>query len=201
MFILGLTGPSGAGKSLAARHLEQRGFYHIDADLAARAVMEPGRECLKALAAAFGGEIIREDGVLDRKRLAQLAFAGGRVAELNAVTHPFILKEIEGQLRAAEQTGARYTVLDAPALYESGADSICDKVLAVTADRALRVARIIERDGITKEQAETRVNAQPDERFYTDRADYIIRSDGGQAELFPAVDRIADRICSGGNDG
>lgn len=200
MFILGLTGPSGAGKSLAAQHLVQRGFSHVDADKAARAIAMPGSPCLKELAAEFGTEIICADGSLDRKKLAKLAFGGNKVERLNAITHPYIINEINRALSALESSGARYAILDAPALFESGADRICDRILAVTAGRELRIKRIMERDGITQEQAQSRVDAQPDDDFYTTKADFTAGSDNGEAELFAAVDRAADTICRGSCD-
>ena len=160
LFVLGLTGPSGAGKSLAARHLELRGFSHVDADRVARAVVEPGSPCLKALASAFGAEIVRDDGSLDRKKLGELAFGGGKVAQLNDITHPFIKSEIESKLAALESDGVRFAVLDAPALFESGANLLCDRVMAVMAGRELRILRVMARDDISREQAQTRIDAQ-----------------------------------------
>lgn len=194
MFVLGLTGPSGAGKSLAAQHLEERGFRHYDADKAARAVVEPGKPCLAALAEAFGPLILRADGSLDRKKLAELSFAGGRVAQLNAITHPFIYREIERELTDMENSGAQFATLDAPTLYECGVDRFCNRVLAVTAGRELRIKRIMARDGITTKQAEARVDAQPDVAFYKEKADFLACSDGGETELFGAIDSIADKI-------
>lgn len=201
MFILGLTGPSGAGKSLAAQRFVSHGFAHIDADKTARAVVEPGSPCLKELVRAFGEDIVRKDGSLDRKKLARLAFEGRRVVELNAITHPYIIREIERELEELEKAGCKYAVLDAPTLFESGADRLCDKVMAVTASRELRLKRIMERDGITFEQAKARIDAQPGESFYMDKSDYAASSDGGSTELFAAVDRVADEIkrgCGGG---
>lgn len=202
MFILGLTGPTGAGKSLAARHLRSRGFSHIDADKAARAVVEPDSPCLKKLAEVFGQSILQPDGSLNRKRLAELAFANGRVDELNAATHPFIMEYMKSEITALEKEGKEFAVLDAPALFESGADKLCNCVMAVTASRRIRISRIIERDGITAEQATARVNAQPAESFYTEKSRYVVSSDEGEKVLFKAVDAAADEIigmedCSG----
>lgn len=201
MFILGLTGPSGAGKSLAAQRFVSHGFAHLDADKTSRAVVKPGSPCLKALAEAFGGDIIQKDGSLDRKKLAQLAFTGGRVDQLNAITHPFIIREIERELDEIERAGYRFAVLDAPTLFESGADRLCDNVMAVTASRELRIKRIMARDGISFEQANARVDAQPDQSYYKDKSDYIACSDGGKTELFAAVDWVADKIAHNYDNG
>lgn len=200
MFILGLTGQTGAGKSFAAQRLVKLGFSHIDADRAARAVVEPGRPCLLKLAEVFGKEIICENGSLDRKKLAELAFGGGRVDELNAVTHPFIIEEINNELLELEKSGVQFAVLDAPALFESGADKMCDKIMAVTAPKDLRLERIMKRDKIGHQMALSRIDAQHDEEFYTERADFVVISTAEDNDLLEAVDRAALLLTgSGGN--
>ncbi|MEG6571908.1 dephospho-CoA kinase [[Clostridium] cellulosi] len=198
MFVLGVTGPSGAGKSLASQHLVKRGFAHIDADKSARAVVTPGSPCLLKLKEAFGDDIILDDGSLDRKKLAHLAFDGGKVDLLNSITHPYILQQIQSELKGLADSGCKFAVLDAPTLFESGSDRLCDKVMAVLANRELRIKRIMERDGISREKALERIRAQPDDEFYKSRADYVVISDGGDKELFAGVDKIADIICGDG---
>lgn len=194
MFILGVTGPSGAGKTLASRRFLERGFGHIDADKLAREVVKPGSQCLSKLEEAFGGGIIRTDGSLDRKKLASLAFDGGKVELLNAITHPFILERLKTEIMVLSDKNVKYLILDAPTLFESGADRLCDKVMVVTAARELRIKRIMERDGISLKEATARVDAQPAEEFYTSRADFIISSDRGETQLFDGVDRVAEKI-------
>lgn len=197
MFILGLTGQTGAGKSFAARRLAKLGFSHVDADKAARAVVAPGKPCLEKLREVFGNEIICEDGSLDRRKLAELAFSGGRIAELNAATHPFIMEEIKGELENLEKSGALFAVLDAPALFESGADKLCDKTMAVTAPQDLRLERIMKRDRIGREQALSRICAQHGEDFYTKRADFVVKSTADDSDLLGAVDKTALLITAG----
>lgn len=200
MFILGLTGQTGAGKSFAASRLVKLGFSHVDADKAARAVVEPGKPCLEKLTEVFGKEIILEDGSLDRGKLAEIAFGSGRVDELNAVTHPFIIEEINSMLSKLEKSGVQFSVLDAPTLFESGADKMCDKIMAVTAPADLRLERIIKRDRIERERALSRIEAQHDEEFYTKRADFVVASTANDNDLLEAVDRVALLITgSGGN--
>lgn len=197
LFVLGLTGPTGAGKGVVAARLVKRGFVCIDADREARAVVEPGSPCLAALVRVFGAGILKGDGSLDRAELAKLAFAGGRVAELNATTHPFIRARIEYTLAELAQQGAHYVVLDAPALFESGADRICDRVAAVLAPREDRLARIMRRDGLTLEQAQGRLSAQPDDSFYTQRADAVLQNGGDESALEREADRLYEAAASG----
>jgi dephospho-CoA kinase len=175
LFILGLTGASGTGKSYATQILEQEGFYIIDADNTARTVVEAGRPCLKKLCEVFGEEIINNDGSLNRKALAKSAFANkSSVDKLNFITHPYIIKEINAELAVLEQKGEKLVVLDAPTLFESGADSICDTIVAIIAPKELCLKRIIERDFLTIGQARERINAQPIDEYYTSRAEYVI---------------------------
>lgn len=197
LFVLGLTGPTGAGKGAVAARLAERGFVRIDADQEARAVVEPGSPCLAALVRVFGAEILKEDGSLDRAALAKLAFAGGRVAELNATTHPYIRARIEYTLAELAQRGVHYVVLDAPALFESGADRICDRVAAVMAPAKDRLARIMRRDGLTLKQARERLLAQPEESFYTQRADAVLQNGGDESALEREADRLYEAVASG----
>ena len=192
MFVLGLTGPSGAGKSLAAKRLAERGYAVVDADRVARQVMAPGSECLRELRGAFGARVIAADGSLDRQALARIAFGDPEALQrLDALTHPPIVAAIAARLRELEETGCRRAVLDAPALYESGADRLCDRVAAVVASPQIRLARILRRDGIPRERAAARIAAQPPRAYYTDRADFVIDSDAGTAHLLAETDRLA----------
>ena len=195
MFILGLTGPSGAGKSHVAAALACHGFAVIDADRVARSVAEPGSPCITALMARFGGQIVLPDGSLDRQRLAAAAFANNAgVDALNYITHPFIMALIKKELEALKAAGCQKAVLDAPALFEAGAQSLCSRVAAVVAPREFRLERILRRDGITRVEAERRVAAQKQPEFYTGRADYVIENNGSETELAAAAEMLAEAL-------
>lgn len=179
LFVLGLTGPTGAGKSVLARALEAEGFAVIDADRLARKVTEPGSPTLRELAAAFSPAILRADGTLDRALLARLAFASPEATrKLNAVTHPAILELTRQRMRELEAAGCPGAVLDAPLLYESGADALCDRVAVALAPKAERIRRIRERDGLSEEEAARRVAAQNDDSYYNGRGAILLVNDG-----------------------
>lgn len=166
--VIGLTGPTGAGKSLVAETFRAAGVPIVDADRVARRVTEPNTECLKTLCKAFGDEILHDDGSLNRKKLAKRAFATPEsAAQLNRITHPAIMAAIRQQLEGLADAGHPLAVLDAPLLYEAGADALCDRILAVTAPAEMRLARIMARDGLDREAATLRMNAQPSDEFYT----------------------------------
>ena len=195
LYVLGLTGPSGSGKSLVASILERSGFAVLDADQVARRVMAPGSPCVRELHEAFGDAVRTPDGGLDRKALAALVFGSREnLQRLNAISHPPIVAEMARMLRELERSGCRRAVLDAPALYESGADRLCDRVAAVVASPDVRLGRIIRRDGITREQALARIEAQPPREYYTDRADTVLDSDAGTEALTAQARSLAHRI-------
>lgn len=189
---IGLTGPTGAGKSTVAAAFAARGCAVIDADAAARAVQTAGSPCLAALAEVFGADILLTDGALDRAKLAEKAFASpAATAQLNAVTHPFILAEMDQ--RAAEVNGD-WVIVDAPLLFEAGLEASCIATVAVLADANVRLARIMARDGLDEAAARRRMAAQPADAFYRERATYIIENNGDAAALTVAVDRILQEV-------
>lgn len=167
--ILGLTGPTGAGKSSASAVCETLGIKHIDCDIIARKATEKGEKGLLAVVNAFGEDILNTDGTLNRKALAEKAFKNRESTELLNKTLLPIIKEMV----LSEITGCN-VVLDAPTLFESGVDEICDKTLAVLSDKEIRLKRILARDNITKEQALLRINAGKTDDFYKEKCDFVI---------------------------
>lgn len=189
MIKLGLTGPTGAGKTTVAHLLEQNGIPLVDADAIARTVTEKGSPVLSALADTFGKDILFPDGSLDRRALAAVAFSSKENTEkLNAVTHPAILARIRRAL--ADATGDA-VVLDAPLLFETGLDALCDHTAAIVADEAVRLARITARDGISEEEAKKRMAVQPDTAFYAARADILLYNNGDRSPAMLAADLLA----------
>lgn len=174
--IIGLTGPTGAGKSEAARALAAEGCAVVDADRVSREAVEQP-ECLNALAEAFGADILRPDGTLDRRALAWRAFETREKTQLlNDITHPRILQYIRQQLQHALDSGAEAVVVDAPLLFESKLDAVCQVNIAVLAPAEVRLQRICARDGLSEEEAVRRMNIQPQDAFYITRADYVFQN-------------------------
>lgn len=177
MKVFGLTGKTGAGKTTVSAFLKDMGFYIIDGDIIARNVTEKGKPALKELANAFGCDIIKSDGVLDRKLLASRAFSTKEnTALLNSITHPHIHREFQDELKKAEANGFESAVIDAAALLESSCKDLCQKIIVVSAPENIRLERILRRDSITEEQARTRMSAQFPDEYYEEKADIIIRN-------------------------
>lgn len=194
--VIGLTGPTGAGKGAVAAVFESLGAFVIDCDSVAREVVCPGEPALTELVDAFGREILLDDGSLDRKRLAELAFATGEgTATLNGIAHPHIRRRLSETINRVSAEH-EYIVLDAPTLFESGVCDMCGVTVAVTADDRVRLERIMERDGLTKEQALRRMSAQQDNRWYAERCDIAIANDGDFAALRSLAADAFDKIKS-----
>ena len=178
-YVIGLTGQSGAGKTTVGATLKALGCGFVDCDAITRSPKVYDADCLKELQEAFGHDII-EEGALNRRMLATRAFATaeGR-RRLNAITHPRIIRHVCAAIRAELNHGFRLVVVDAPTLFESGLDAACARILAVTASAETRLTRILQRDGITEEEAAIRFAAQQPDSFYLQRADHIVDGEGG----------------------
>lgn len=175
MKIIGLTGLTGAGKSTVAQKLMAYGCYHIDADKVAREVINNNENVKNKLKEHFGDDVINADGTTNRPLLASRAFADTESTNaLNEITHPAVTEEIESIIKDMEEVGYRGVIIDAIALFESGEDSLCDFTVAVIAPMDIRLERIMKRDNITEEKALERINAQKDESFFTDKADFVL---------------------------
>ncbi len=184
--VIGLTGPTGAGKSSLREAAEKRGFRVIDCDITARKAVEKGTDGLKALVKAFGEEILNGDGSLNRKKLAEIAFSAQKNTEiLNKTIFPFIINLVE-----EEMNGHSKILLDAPTLFESGINEMCNKTVAVLAEESVRLARIIERDGIDESSARLRMNAGKPDKFYMENADFILYNNGNLKELNSNFDKL-----------
>ncbi|MBQ8648569.1 MAG: dephospho-CoA kinase [Clostridia bacterium] len=167
--IIGLTGPTGSGKGSVSKTAEALGFKVIDCDTVARKATEKGSDGLKALTTAFGEDILFEDGTLNRRLLANKAFSSKEKTQLlNDTIFPFIIRLIKAEIKDGDY------ILDAPTLFESGLDSICDRTVGVLADSEIRLKRIIERDKLTINDAKVRMNAGKSDEFYLKNADFII---------------------------
>lgn len=175
--IYGLTGQTGAGKSTVAKMLKEKGYLIIDGDVIARRIVAKGSDVLDELVEVFGEDILDSDGNLRRSVLAQKAFSTEENRQkLNAVTHPAITKIALSQIKNNFTAKNKGVVIDAAAIFDSTLVRYCTKMIVVTAPLKTRLERIIARDGIDVKSANLRINAQPTEQYYTDRADIVIRN-------------------------
>lgn len=175
MTVIGITGPTGAGKTTALNALRELGVEVIDADAVYHGLLAESRELKKALVSAFGADILDKDGQIDRRALAQAVYPD-RLPELNGITHPFVVDEVECQIARAEEKGYPGVAIDAIALVESGLARRCDAVVAILAPLELRIRRIMTRDGIDEAYARRRALAQKEEAFFRANSQYVLEN-------------------------
>ena len=195
-YIIGVTGPTGSGKSLFSEIAAEKGVICINCDKSARKAAYKGSALLKSLVAAFGEQILSSDGELDRVQLAKLAFANRKNTDLlNRTSLPHIVKFVRAEIDAAEENAV--ILLDAPTLFESGLDEICNTTVAILADYTLRNERIINRDNLSEERAELRLKAGKPEEFYTERANLIIYNNSDYDTFYDNCLTILNKILGG----
>lgn len=172
--IIGLTGPTGAGKSEASLIFKEYGFFTVDCDKVSKEVTKKNSCVIKKLCEVFGQDILCSDNTLDRKRLARIAFSSKENTELlNRTVLPAVCEEIAEIIKGKDKV-----LLDAPTLFESGLDKICDKTVCVFANEDIRLKRITVRDSIEKQDALLRISAGKTEDFYKSRTDYFFLNNG-----------------------
>lgn len=181
--ILGVTGGIASGKSTVTEIFRSLGATVVSADELAREIVRPGGTVLRQLVERFGRGILRDDGTLNRERLAQTIFADSAARRaLNRITHPAIAALAEERLRKASREGAPLVIYEAPLLYEAGSEGRVTAVLVVAIDERLQLRRLMERDGLDEAAARARVVAQMPQAEKVARADYVIDNSGSLAE-------------------
>jgi dephospho-CoA kinase len=179
---IGLTGSIGAGKSTVAKMLREKGIHVLDADVVAREVSS-SVEVLSAVRDTFGAEFVLEQG-LNRAKLAELVFAKPEArAQLNAIIHPRVRQEMYHSQQQLEKTGAGVVVQDIPLLFESKLEALFDAVILVDAPLEVRLARVMARDGITREAFLARDAAQMPASEKRLRAAVILENVGDELDL------------------
>ena len=186
--VIGVTGGIGSGKSAVTRRFEHLGIAVVDADIAARLVVEPGGAALSAIADHFGAALILADGSLDRAALRQKVFTDERERQwLERLTHPLIHEEIQRQLAVA---GSAYCILSSPLLLETRQRDLVDCVVVVDVPEALQLARASQRDNNSEEQIRRIMAAQMDREQRLALADIVIDNAKSLAELDDSVQEL-----------
>ena len=202
MLTVGLTGSSGSGKGYVCDIMKCVGIPCLDTDAVCRDVYMKGKDCYNDLVKFFGEGILREDREIDRKALFNTAFPDKDKYEmLNSIAFHHIMVETRKWLAERKAEGHIVAVIDAPMLYESGFDQLCDRVVCVTADMSTQVRRIMIRDGITADEARMRLGKQKPDIYYTSRADYALNNsisnenkiDSDTTKLVGVLRRLARR--------
>ena len=180
MLIVGLTGGVASGKTTVSQVLKEEGAYIIDADRIARELVQPLAPAWRKLVRAFGKEILREDGSIHRKKLADKVFADlSQRKLLNQILHPRIRKEMEQKAKEIGQKDPEaIVVIDAPLLVELGDHRWMDKLMVVTSTQKQQIKRLEERDGVSREEALRMLASQMPVKDKVKLADFVIRNQG-----------------------
>lgn len=191
MFVIGLTGGIGSGKSAVSDRFAQHGITIVDADVASRVVVEPGRPALLRIADHFGAELITPSGTLDRALLRSKVFSSEQERKwLEALLHPLIAEEIQSGLANSRSP---YTVLVSPLLLETTQHSYVDRILVVDVPVELQLRRTMARDNNSESQVRAIIAAQMERDTRRSRADDLISNDGSLEQLQQQVDALHQR--------
>lgn len=193
MRVIGVTGSSGTGKSTICEIFEQQyDVKIIDADKIAKRLSKKSTSYINEIVRKFGPDILDEDGELNRKKLAEIIYADSeKRKELNNCTFKYIIKEIEKEIE--EEIEVTTIIIDAPLLFESELDKICNYVIGVVSDKNLQIERIVARDNIDYESAENRLDAQENNDFYISRCDEIIQNNNDIVYIEKCIKKIAEK--------
>lgn len=192
MKIIGITGSSGSGKSTVCEILNEKyNVKIIDADKIAKELLTSGTEYYNDVISKFGREITDDVGKIDRKKLADLIYNDDKKREmLNNSTFYYVVKEIKSRAKEANNVDI---IIDAPLLFESKLDDICNFTIGVIAKESVQIERIIKRDSISKEQACKRLKAQQTNNFYMSKCTEIIENNNEYIETEKQIEEIAKK--------
>ncbi len=195
MRLIGLCGRSGSGKGYFSDIARKNGFYVIDCDAVYKELVSRPSLCLQELESAFGSGIIK-DNALDRRSLAPIVFSDKeKLKLLNTITHKHIREEVVKII--SSQSDNTVFVLDAPTLFESGFDSMCELVIGILAPDDACIDRIVKRDNISEKDAIARLNNQLTQDKLIENCDYIIYNDSSLEEFSNATLDLLDKIREG----
>lgn len=196
MFLVGLTGGIATGKSAVSRLLLNSGVEVIDADLIARQVVEPGKRAWLKIRDEFGPDVFHEDDSLNREKLGQIIFSSPeKRKKLNQITHPDISSAILWQLLLSFLCRRQFVVLDVPLLFSASLGSfarkfLLNRVVVVSCAAETQKRRLMSRNGLTEEEAESRILAQMSLSDQEALADNLLWNEGSEEELGAKVEEL-----------
>jgi dephospho-CoA kinase len=205
MLKVGLTGGIASGKSTVSEAFARLGAKVLDADEVAREVVLPGQPAWLKLQQAFGPEFFLPDGEVNRSKLRRLVFADPEErGKLNAIVHPEVMREIDFRFEQLTSSAEHAVVLvDIPLLIEVGVAHRFDKVVVVYANESVQVMRLMQRDGLSREEARQGLSVQIDLREKAKKADFVIDNSGTPGETQVQVEKVWQELlalaCAGAN--
>lgn len=180
--VIGVTGNSGSGKSEISKILSNKiNAKIIDADKVVKELYTPGREYYNKILELFGNKILEKNNKLNRSKIAEIIYNNESEREkLNNLTYKYVVDEIKKMVKKENNNNI---IIDAPLLFESKLDEICDITVAVLAEKSLKINRICTRDNIEQKIAISRLAIQKEDSYYQKKADYIVTNNGKKDEI------------------
>lgn len=195
MFKLGLTGGIATGKTTISNYLKTKGIPVLDADEYARKVVEPGTPGLTDIVNTFGKQVLQSDGSLNRKLLGQIIFNDMTARQkLNGITHPRIQQMMTDKLQKLAKDKTPLVILDIPLLLENHNIAGADAIMVVTVPESIQLNRLMQRNNLTKEEAQRRIDAQMPLSEKEKLADFIVDNSGTIANTLTQVDKVIQNI-------
>ena len=195
--VIGLTGSIGTGKSEAARQLEALGASIISADQVGHEAYTPNTEAWEQVVAAFGDDILQDDGEIDRRKLGAVVFSDpGQLEKLNQIMHPRMARMVADKIEELRDQGVEVVVVEAALLFEAGWDSLVEEVWVTDSMEQVVIERLKQRNGMSEEEARKRIASQMDRTERLERSDYVIENSGDMPTLGNTIKELWNRRVS-----
>ena len=195
VFKVAVTGGAGSGKSSVCNRLKELGIKIISSDALAREAVAPGSTAHEKILNYFGEAVLLSDGKLNRQMLRRIIVNDGAARlSLERFIHPEISKLMQRKMAQAEQHGDRVVAVEVPLLFELGMEEQFDLVVVVSADPKLRVKRLMDRDNVSREDAEELLNVQMPDQEKVKRGGFVLSNNGSTEQLISSVDRLYEKF-------
>ena len=195
--VIGLTGSIGTGKSEAARQLEALGASIISADQVGHEAYTPNTEAWEQVVAAFGDDILQDDGEIDRRKLGAVVFSDpGQLEKLNQIMHPRMARMVADKIEELRDQGVEVVVVEAALLFEAGWDLLVEEVWVTDSTEQVVIERLKQRNGMSEEEARKRISSQMGRTERLERSDYVIENSGDMATLGNTIKELWNRRVS-----
>ena len=190
MKIIGITGGVGAGKSTVLAYLEKKyNAFVIQADEVGHIVMEPGQACYQPVIDLFGKEVIKNDKTIDRKRVSDVVFGQPVfLTRLNGIIHPAVKQYILKSLEEQKRKGRKLCIVEAALFLEEHYQDFCDEVWYIYTDEEVRIQRLMESRGYTREKSLGIIGNQASEAYFRVHTDYVIENNGDLEKTWKQID-------------
>ncbi|MBW2568050.1 MAG: dephospho-CoA kinase [Deltaproteobacteria bacterium] len=184
-----VTGSAGSGKTIVCGRFQELGLRVINSDILAREVVSPGSTAYKEIINFFGKKVLNDDATLNRRMIRRMIIHDDTFRKvLEQFTHPEIIKLMKSQITAAEKDGNSVVVVEVPLLFEFDMESLFDEIIVVIAKQELRITRLMNRDYMSRSDAQNLLNIQMPDEEKVQHAAFLFQNNGSVKQLIKSVD-------------